>query len=176
MRDVLGRCYRTFWAAGMPRPGASMGTPVGAGTRPTGAGNLEGVGTPPGLQTDCETLLSRFQEMDSVRFEDFAELWRSMKFATIFWWVCLTLGCEGDAAWVRDLRLGGLRGLPLCSEGSPLCISTTSILTQTFAFRPPPVLFSLNESTVRNKVFTPTLGPPGTDSLSMPQLTLEVRV
>ncbi|XP_076778120.1 snRNA-activating protein complex subunit 1 isoform X2 [Arvicanthis niloticus] len=68
----------------MPRPGASMGTPLGAGTRPTGAGNLEGVGTSPGLQTDCETLLSRFQEMDSVRFEDFAELWRSMKFATIF--------------------------------------------------------------------------------------------
>ncbi|GAB1297530.1 snRNA-activating protein complex subunit 1 [Apodemus speciosus] len=42
------------------------------------------MGTTPGLQTDCETLLSRFQEMDSVRFEDFAELWRSMKFATIF--------------------------------------------------------------------------------------------
>ncbi|OBS73830.1 hypothetical protein A6R68_15631 [Neotoma lepida] len=61
-----------------------MGTPAGAGTRPVGAGTLAGVGTPPGLQTDCETLLSRFQEMDSVRFEDFAELWRSMKFATIF--------------------------------------------------------------------------------------------
>ncbi|XP_051002967.1 snRNA-activating protein complex subunit 1 [Acomys russatus] len=61
-----------------------MGTPAGAGTRPTGAGTLAGVGTPPGLQTDCETLLSRFQEMDSVRFEDFVELWRSMKFATIF--------------------------------------------------------------------------------------------
>ncbi|XP_021058118.1 snRNA-activating protein complex subunit 1 [Mus pahari] len=61
-----------------------MGTPVGAGTRPTGAGTVEGVGIPPGLQTDFETLLSRFQEMDSVRFEDFTELWRSMKFATIF--------------------------------------------------------------------------------------------
>uniref|UniRef100_A0A8C6N1X3 Small nuclear RNA activating complex, polypeptide 1 n=1 Tax=Mus spicilegus TaxID=10103 RepID=A0A8C6N1X3_MUSSI len=61
-----------------------MGTPAGAGTRPTGAGTVEGVGIPPGLQTDYETLLSRFQEMDSVRFEDFTELWRSMKFATIF--------------------------------------------------------------------------------------------
>ncbi|KAM5245127.1 snRNA-activating protein complex subunit 1 [Hipposideros larvatus] len=42
------------------------------------------MGTPPGLQTDCEALLSRFQEKDSVRFEDFTELWRSMKFGTIF--------------------------------------------------------------------------------------------
>ncbi|KAH0520932.1 snRNA-activating protein complex subunit 1 [Microtus ochrogaster] len=61
-----------------------MGTPADAATRSVGAGSLEGVGIPPGLQTDCEALLSRFQEMDSVRFEDFAELWRSMKFATIF--------------------------------------------------------------------------------------------
>ncbi|XP_020752078.1 snRNA-activating protein complex subunit 1 [Odocoileus virginianus] len=37
-----------------------------------------------GLKDDCEALLSRFQEMDSVRFEDFTELWRSMKFGTIF--------------------------------------------------------------------------------------------
>ncbi|XP_024423488.2 snRNA-activating protein complex subunit 1 [Desmodus rotundus] len=42
------------------------------------------MGTPPGLQADCEALLSRFQETDSVRFEDFTELWRSMKFGTIF--------------------------------------------------------------------------------------------
>ncbi|XP_004426279.1 PREDICTED: snRNA-activating protein complex subunit 1 [Ceratotherium simum simum] len=42
------------------------------------------MGTPPGLQADCEVLLSRFQETDSVRFEDFTELWRSMKFGTIF--------------------------------------------------------------------------------------------
>uniref|UniRef100_A0A4W2FDG8 Small nuclear RNA activating complex polypeptide 1 n=1 Tax=Bos indicus x Bos taurus TaxID=30522 RepID=A0A4W2FDG8_BOBOX len=42
------------------------------------------MGTPSGLKDDCEALLSRFQEMDSVRFEDFAELWRSMKFGTIF--------------------------------------------------------------------------------------------
>ncbi|XP_054304625.1 snRNA-activating protein complex subunit 1 isoform X2 [Pongo pygmaeus] len=42
------------------------------------------MGTPPGLQTDCEALLSRFQETDSVRFEDFTELWRNMKFGTIF--------------------------------------------------------------------------------------------
>lgn len=45
------------------------------------------MGTPAGLQTDCEALLSRFQKMDSVRFEDFTELWRKMKFGTIFWWV-----------------------------------------------------------------------------------------
>ncbi|XP_069495031.1 snRNA-activating protein complex subunit 1 [Ambystoma mexicanum] len=38
----------------------------------------------PGLKTDCETLLSRFQETDSVRFEVFSSLWRSMKFSTIF--------------------------------------------------------------------------------------------
>uniref|UniRef100_A0A8C8ZWH4 Small nuclear RNA activating complex polypeptide 1 n=1 Tax=Prolemur simus TaxID=1328070 RepID=A0A8C8ZWH4_PROSS len=42
------------------------------------------MGTPSGLQTDCEALLSRFQETDSVRFEDFTELWRNMKFGTIF--------------------------------------------------------------------------------------------
>lgn len=45
------------------------------------------MGTPSGLQADCEALLSRFQEKDSVRFEDFTEVWRSMKFGTIFWWV-----------------------------------------------------------------------------------------
>ncbi|XP_045144103.1 snRNA-activating protein complex subunit 1 [Echinops telfairi] len=42
------------------------------------------MGAPAGLQTDCEALLGRFQETDSVRFEDFTELWRSMKFGTIF--------------------------------------------------------------------------------------------
>ncbi|KAM8781346.1 snRNA-activating protein complex subunit 1 [Rhynchonycteris naso] len=42
------------------------------------------MGTPPGLQADCEALLSRFQETDSVRFEDFTALWRTMKFGTIF--------------------------------------------------------------------------------------------
>ncbi|XP_060030852.1 snRNA-activating protein complex subunit 1 isoform X2 [Erinaceus europaeus] len=42
------------------------------------------MGTPPGLQSDFEVLLSRFQETDSVRFEDFTELWRSMKFGSIF--------------------------------------------------------------------------------------------
>ncbi|XP_055292639.1 snRNA-activating protein complex subunit 1 isoform X2 [Moschus berezovskii] len=42
------------------------------------------MGAPAALKEDCEALLSRFQEMDSVRFEDFTELWRSMKFGTIF--------------------------------------------------------------------------------------------
>lgn len=93
-----------------------MGTPADAATRPVGSGALEGVGIPPGLQTDCEALLSRFQEMDSVRFEDFAELWRSMKFATIFWWVCL-----GVSAWALSL------GRPSASPPHPdLCLSTSS--------------------------------------------------
>ncbi|KFO22944.1 snRNA-activating protein complex subunit 1 [Fukomys damarensis] len=40
--------------------------------------------TSSGLKADCEKLLGRFQEMDSVRFEDFTDLWRKMKFGTIF--------------------------------------------------------------------------------------------
>ncbi|XP_054826175.1 snRNA-activating protein complex subunit 1 [Eublepharis macularius] len=39
----------------------------------------------PGLKTDCEALLSAFQEADSVRFEDFASLWRQRRFHTIFY-------------------------------------------------------------------------------------------
>lgn len=54
-----------------------------------GCAGFAGMGAPPGLQADCEELLSRFQETDSVRFEDFSALWRSMKFGTIFWWVFL---------------------------------------------------------------------------------------
>ncbi|KAM4690621.1 snRNA-activating protein complex subunit 1 isoform 2-T2 [Rhinophrynus dorsalis] len=38
----------------------------------------------PGLKVDCETLLSRFQETDSVRFEEFSAIWRDMKFSQIF--------------------------------------------------------------------------------------------
>ncbi|XP_001511006.2 snRNA-activating protein complex subunit 1 isoform X2 [Ornithorhynchus anatinus] len=38
----------------------------------------------PGLQADCEALLRRFQDKDSVRFEDFAAIWRDLKFGTIF--------------------------------------------------------------------------------------------
>ena len=41
-------------------------------------------GAPAGLKDDFEPLLSYFQEMDSVHFEDFSELWRSVKFGTIF--------------------------------------------------------------------------------------------
>uniref|UniRef100_A0A8C5MT69 Small nuclear RNA activating complex polypeptide 1 n=1 Tax=Leptobrachium leishanense TaxID=445787 RepID=A0A8C5MT69_9ANUR len=36
------------------------------------------------VKVDCETLLSRFQETDSVRFENFLEIWRDMKFSHIF--------------------------------------------------------------------------------------------
>ncbi|XP_063003739.1 snRNA-activating protein complex subunit 1 [Elgaria multicarinata webbii] len=39
----------------------------------------------PGLRTDCEALLSRFQEAESVRYEDFASLWRQHRFHTIFY-------------------------------------------------------------------------------------------
>ena len=42
------------------------------------------MGAPAGLKDDFKALLSCFQEMDSVRFEDFFELWRSLKFGTIF--------------------------------------------------------------------------------------------
>ncbi|XP_030070719.1 snRNA-activating protein complex subunit 1 [Microcaecilia unicolor] len=39
----------------------------------------------PGLKTDCETLLHRFQESGSVRFEEFSAIWKEMKFSTIFY-------------------------------------------------------------------------------------------
>nr|XP_028596284.1 snRNA-activating protein complex subunit 1 isoform X1 [Podarcis muralis] len=39
----------------------------------------------PGLKTDCEALLSSFQQAESVRFEDFASLWRELRFHTIFY-------------------------------------------------------------------------------------------
>ncbi|XP_029454011.1 snRNA-activating protein complex subunit 1 [Rhinatrema bivittatum] len=39
----------------------------------------------PGLKTDCETLLGRFQESASVRFEEFSAIWKEMKFSTIFY-------------------------------------------------------------------------------------------
>ncbi|XP_063296418.1 snRNA-activating protein complex subunit 1 [Pelobates fuscus] len=37
-----------------------------------------------GVKVDCETLLSRFQETDSVRFEDFLKMWQDVKFSNIF--------------------------------------------------------------------------------------------
>uniref|UniRef100_UPI003AAFEB55 snRNA-activating protein complex subunit 1-like n=1 Tax=Centroberyx gerrardi TaxID=166262 RepID=UPI003AAFEB55 len=37
------------------------------------------------LKSDCEQLLSRFQQSDSVRFEVFSEIWREMKFSHIFY-------------------------------------------------------------------------------------------
>ncbi|XP_053141729.1 snRNA-activating protein complex subunit 1 isoform X2 [Hemicordylus capensis] len=39
----------------------------------------------PGLRTDCEGLLQHFQNADSVRFEDFALLWKQHRFHTIFY-------------------------------------------------------------------------------------------
>ncbi|XP_037596396.1 snRNA-activating protein complex subunit 1 [Cebus imitator] len=60
------------------------------------------MGTPPGLQTDCEALLSRFQETDSVRFEDFTELWRNMKFGTIF---CMLFPVNWKSLWKEMLNV-----------------------------------------------------------------------
>ncbi|XP_042307829.1 snRNA-activating protein complex subunit 1 isoform X2 [Sceloporus undulatus] len=39
----------------------------------------------PGLRTDCEALLGRFQEAETVRFEEFAALWRQQRFHTVFY-------------------------------------------------------------------------------------------
>uniref|UniRef100_A0A1A7YIA3 Small nuclear RNA activating complex, polypeptide 1b n=1 Tax=Iconisemion striatum TaxID=60296 RepID=A0A1A7YIA3_9TELE len=36
------------------------------------------------VKTDCEELLARFQQTQSVRFEVFANIWREMKFSQIF--------------------------------------------------------------------------------------------
>lgn len=70
------------------------------------------MGAPPGLQTDCEALLSRFQEKDSVRFEDFTELWRSMKFGAIFWWVFVV-------RYAPPSRLLLRRGVGSCTPTCP---------------------------------------------------------
>ncbi|XP_041828175.1 snRNA-activating protein complex subunit 1b [Melanotaenia boesemani] len=37
------------------------------------------------VKSDCEELLSRFQQTDSVRFEVFSSIWREMKFSHIFY-------------------------------------------------------------------------------------------
>uniref|UniRef100_A0A3B4TPD5 Small nuclear RNA activating complex, polypeptide 1b n=1 Tax=Seriola dumerili TaxID=41447 RepID=A0A3B4TPD5_SERDU len=37
------------------------------------------------VKSDCEELLRRFQETDSVRFEVFSKIWREMNFAQIFY-------------------------------------------------------------------------------------------
>ncbi|GCB78072.1 hypothetical protein scyTo_0015757, partial [Scyliorhinus torazame] len=38
-----------------------------------------------GLKTDFENLLLRFQQTESVRYEEFSVIWRDMKFSTIFY-------------------------------------------------------------------------------------------
>ncbi|XP_072890335.1 snRNA-activating protein complex subunit 1-like [Hemitrygon akajei] len=38
-----------------------------------------------GLKTDYERLLLRFQQTESVRYEEFSVIWRDMKFSTIFY-------------------------------------------------------------------------------------------
>lgn len=38
-----------------------------------------------GLKTDFERLLLRFQQTESVRYEEFSAIWREMKFSTIFY-------------------------------------------------------------------------------------------
>ncbi|XP_076604959.1 snRNA-activating protein complex subunit 1b [Chaetodon auriga] len=37
------------------------------------------------VKSDCEELLGRFQQTDSVRFEVFSKIWREMKFSEIFY-------------------------------------------------------------------------------------------
>ncbi|XP_029899990.1 snRNA-activating protein complex subunit 1b [Myripristis murdjan] len=46
------------------------------------------------VKADCEELLGRFQQTDSVRFESFSAVWRSMKFSQVFYG---TLGAEKKA-------------------------------------------------------------------------------
>ncbi|KAF7251912.1 snRNA-activating protein complex subunit 1 [Varanus komodoensis] len=45
----------------------------------------------PGLRPDCEALLRRFQEAESVRYEDFVSVWREKRFHTIFYGKIRTL-------------------------------------------------------------------------------------
>lgn len=42
-----------------------------------------------GLITDCRLLLSRFENLKSVRFEKFCEVWREMNFSLIHWYVLI---------------------------------------------------------------------------------------
>lgn len=38
-----------------------------------------------GLLADCRMLLSRFENLKTVRFEKFCEVWREMNFSLIHW-------------------------------------------------------------------------------------------
>ncbi|XP_019734609.1 snRNA-activating protein complex subunit 1b [Hippocampus comes] len=86
------------------------------------------------VRSDCEELLARFQQTDSVRFEVFSQIWREMKFGHIFFG---TAGREkrafGRAAldvaavyflppFSFQIRAGGLyllHGLYHCQTASP---------------------------------------------------------
>ncbi|XP_061632188.1 snRNA-activating protein complex subunit 1b isoform X2 [Phyllopteryx taeniolatus] len=86
------------------------------------------------VRSDCEELLARFQQTDSVRFENFSRIWREMKFGQIFYG---TAGREKrafsrlvlDVAFVYflppfsfQIRVGGLYliyGLYRCQTASP---------------------------------------------------------
>lgn len=37
-----------------------------------------------GVQEDCETLLMRYDKLKSVRFTEFAKIWKEMKFSGIY--------------------------------------------------------------------------------------------
>lgn len=37
-----------------------------------------------GFRKDCEKLINRFEQLDNVRFQDFCEIWKDMKFSLIF--------------------------------------------------------------------------------------------
>jgi len=36
------------------------------------------------FKSDCEELLGRFQQTDTVRFEEFSAIWREMDFSSVF--------------------------------------------------------------------------------------------
>lgn len=74
-----------------------------------------------GLKSDCETLLCRFQKTDSVRYEEFAVIWREMNFSSIFYGKMgdleknsftketLTLACQYILPpYSFQIRVGGL--------------------------------------------------------------------
>ena len=44
-----------------------------------------------GLIADCRLLLSRFENLNTVRFEKFCEVWREMNFSLIHWYAFVSL-------------------------------------------------------------------------------------
>lgn len=36
-----------------------------------------------GFRTDCKKLINQFEECDTVRFQDFSDIWQEMKFSAV---------------------------------------------------------------------------------------------